>query len=143
MASQILSGTGDVTYSNNTGENVRFVINYMKFRVDPLNGVVFNPGTLLVSWGANGSVTTRISVNSGTMGRGIAGMTRSQGDMGLTSHNYVIKSGANQAADECDGIPTELMLAPGDTVSYAADTTSGTPTVNITEYNIVVIPEGG
>ena len=30
MASQVLSGTGDVTYTNNTGQNVRIVINYMR-----------------------------------------------------------------------------------------------------------------
>ena len=29
MASQVLSGSSNVSYSNNTGQNVRIVINYM------------------------------------------------------------------------------------------------------------------
>ena len=36
MASQVLTGTGDVTYTNNTGQNVRIVINYMKIDNDTL-----------------------------------------------------------------------------------------------------------
>ena len=141
MASQILSGEGDVTYVNNTGENVRFVVNYMKFRTPPLAGIVFNPGTLLVSWGPNASVTSTIQVADGTMGRGIAGLTRSQGDVGLTASNYVAKS-VSGASEEVDGIPTEIMLAPGDTISFAASTNAN-PQLIIEQYNIVVIPEGG
>ena len=29
MAAQVLSGTGNVTYTNSTGQNVRVVINYL------------------------------------------------------------------------------------------------------------------
>ena len=29
MASQVLSGSGSVSYTNNTGQNVRIVINFM------------------------------------------------------------------------------------------------------------------
>ena len=30
MAAQVLSGSGNVTYTNSTGQNVRLVINYLK-----------------------------------------------------------------------------------------------------------------
>ena len=30
MAAQVLSGSGNVTYTNSTGQNVRIVINYLK-----------------------------------------------------------------------------------------------------------------
>jgi len=35
MAAQVLSGSGNVSYTNSTGQNVRLVINYLKIDQSP------------------------------------------------------------------------------------------------------------
>jgi hypothetical protein len=45
MASQVLSGSSNVSYTNNTGQNVRIVINYMIGTTSGLN----------INWGLGGT----------------------------------------------------------------------------------------
>ncbi len=110
MASQVLSGSSNVSYTNNTGQNVRIVINYM---AGSTSGTSI---TLTLNW-AGVSATgpfTAIGRNLATSG----GLS--------TANNGLITTSGNSA------LPTELMLAPGQTFSALC-----------AAYNIVVIPEAG
>ena len=119
MASQVLSGTSNPTYTNNTGQNVRVVINYMR-------GVGFgSPGTpnrfgLLVGG-------TLCTLNINWAGVGIDSSTNN--GIIVVGRNLSTSSGNNGTAA---GLPTEIMLAPGETFSAVSQ-----------QYNIVVIPEAG
>jgi len=61
MAAQVLSGSSDATYTNNTGENVRVIINFMESSSTGLS----------ISWAGISTSNT----NSGTfaIGRQLAG----------------------------------------------------------------------
>lgn len=93
MASQVLSGSTDVGYTNNTGQNVRVIINYMS-------------GTnIAMSWAG-------ISVSSSglsAIGRNLAYTSASANP----SNNSLtlVESGTASA------LPTEIMLAPTQTFS--------------------------
>jgi hypothetical protein len=129
MASQVLSGTGDVTYTNNTGQNVRIVTNYMKFT----NSSTIDFGSITVSFGG---VSTTIRTYGGTIGRGIAGTTRDTGSGATASQNFakdIFQSG------EIEGVPLELIIAPTETFSVVGSA----GVITIAAYNIVVIPEAG
>ncbi len=110
MASQVLSGSSNVSYTNNTGQNVRIVINYM-------SGVVASgTATLTLNW-AGVSATGQF----GAIGRNLA-----TSGIISTANNGLTTVTGNFA------LPTELMLAPGQTFSASC-----------AAYNIVVIPEAG
>ena len=131
MASQVLSGSGEVTYTNNTGQNVRIVINYMKFT----NSDSINFGSITVSFGG---VSTTIRTYGGTIGRGIAGTTRggSNASSGPSGQNFA--KDISQTG-EIEGVPLELIIAPTETFSVVGNAA----TMTIAAYNIVVIPEAG
>lgn len=146
MASQVLSGTGPVSYTNNTGENVRVVINFLEW------GASGGPNdNIVLSWGA-GSVNIACRLR-GAIGRNLAYNVQK---VDYTTFNSVtVFSVANNGVvidDAGPGInsrvsllaPTEVMLAPGGTFSTSL---TGIPTTppdsTIKGYNIVVIPEGG
>ena len=131
MASQVLSGTGDVTYTNNTGQNVRIVINYMRFN----NTSSTVTADVTVSWGG---VSTAAAVYGGSIGRSIAGTSRSP----VTAAQNVAFT-PDAPGSEMEGIPLELILAPTETFSVVGGSTSNIATVTIGAYNIVVIPEAG
>jgi hypothetical protein len=95
MASQVLSGSSNVSYTNNTGQNVRIVINYM-------SGVTSGGSTTLtVNW-AGVSATGLFNA----IGRNLA-----TSGIISTANNGLITSSSNSA------LPTELMLAPSQTFS--------------------------
>ena len=134
MASQVLSGTGDVTYTNNTGQNVRIVINYMKFSNSSGNDF----GSITVSFGG---VSTTIRVYGGTVGRGIAGTAADSNSSGAFG-------GQNFAKDVfitggIEGVPLELIIAPTETFSVVGNTDNTGRVISLAAYNIVVIPEAG
>tara|TARA_B100001996_G_scaffold346758_1_gene303888 strand:- start:145 stop:537 length:393 start_codon:yes stop_codon:yes gene_type:complete len=130
MAAQVLSGTGALTYTNNTGENVRIVINFLR------TGHV---STCTMSWGGGASIEL---VPNCTMGRNLATLDIAE----ATGVNISI-TGVNAHTGHAggfEGAPTELGLANGDTFSITSpgSTNSGADySVNI--YNILVIPESG
>lgn len=121
MASQVLSGTGNVSYTNNTGQNVRIVINYMESKTNTLPGGS-QTNEMTISW-SGASVSQFIGTGGSlfALGRNLAFSNPNYN----TANNYFGTSGYT-------GFPTELMLAPGQTFSA---TCGG--------YNIVVIPEAG
>jgi hypothetical protein len=85
MASQVLSGASNPSYTNNTGQNVRIVINYMA-----------SPTT--VSWGGVSASTTGASA----IGRNIAGIS-------------TVGSANNAIGSTAFALPTELMLSTSQT----------------------------
>ncbi len=125
MASQVLSGSSNVSYTNNTGQNVRIVINYMR-SVQQQSG--FNTFSLIsMSW-AGVSISGPNTRNSYAIGRNLAFNNIYSG--GISANNF---SAQNFDTSGNPGLPTELMLAPGQTFA----------TTGIDAYNIVVIPEAG
>ena len=112
MASQVLSGSSNVSYTNNTGQNVRIVINYM----NTSSTDIFNP-SITLSWGG-----VAVSAVIQAIGRNLA-FTR-----GSANNNAI----SNATSSNQQALPTELMLAPGQTFSASCGV-----------YNVVVIPEAG
>ena len=148
MASTVLSGASNPSYRNNTDQNVRIVINYMQGTSD---------NTLTISWAgvsansssANGPIVIgrnlahstyyRESATGGTQtlfGTALGGREGQQrvsvpiGTIPLGAA-LALSVPANNATGDC-ALPTELMLAPGQTFSAVCRV-----------YNIVVIPENG
>ena len=126
MASQVLSGSGSVSYTNNTGQNVRVVINYMSSPTSMSwkTGVSVE-GVNVLAIGRNLAFSAGVFTSSST---GVA--------LAMSSNNMVM---LNQPANNDVGseltntaLPTELMLASGDVFSASCGL-----------YNIVVIPEAG
>jgi len=115
MASQVLSGSSNVSYTNNTGQNVRIVINYMK---SATSGASSN---ISMSW-AGVSVSADLSI----IGRNLAFAQ-------INASSTIIANNAFSPGGAAGGLPTELMLASGQTFSATG----------INAYNIVVIPEAG
>ena len=141
MASQVLSGTGDVTYTNNTGQNVRIVINYMKTRLVSSSGLL--PSFYTMSWASG--VSLRVDSVGGSIGRNISFYNRTGGSTGgVTGNNYGanMDTGGTSEALAAEGAPVELIIAPGDTFSVVGGT-ENSRTIEIGPYNIVVIPEAG
>ena len=135
MASQVFSGTGNFSYTNTTGENVRVVINFLRARG--------SASPITMSWGGV-SVTSRDNSSlytTMTIGRNLA-------FAGIYGSNGVISSNNATAADNSLSsnssylsLPTEIMLSNGQTfaISIAPDSAPS----SILAYNIVVIPENG
>ena len=118
MAAQVLSGTGALAYTNNTGENVRIIINFLR--------IGNSAGTMSFGGGVS------ISMQEGTSyGKNLAFISASSHDSLIGSN----QDGGNTQGSK-DGIPMEIALANGDTFSV-----SGGSGGNL--YNILVIPESG
>ena len=130
MASTVLSGTGNVTYTNSTGQNVRVVINFMQ---GPSAG---SPGTFSVFNMSFGGAT--ISVSLVAIGRNLSSgsiiNTSSGAPLAAFGQNALYSQNTGPSA-----APTEIMLAPGQTFSTSAPN----PSYPLGAYNIVVIPEAG
>jgi hypothetical protein len=139
MASQVLSGSSNPSYTNNTGQNVRVVINYMKDTIlqrANTSGTIPQLDGIVITWA--GVSVTQYNINA--IGRNLATFSSYQ-DQFLTSNNQYLVGGtsavsANNAVAKVGllsgALPTELMLAPGQTFSATCGI-----------YNIVVIPEAG
>jgi hypothetical protein len=123
MAATVLSGTGNVTYTNTTGQNVRVVINFAVITTKVTDY------TLTMSWSATAGGTVSIPTNFAGIGRNLAFTTGNTN----TANDAVIGSGGS----EKNALPTEIMLAAGQTFSLAANG------ANLMSYNIVIIPEAG
>lgn len=130
MASQVLSGTGNVSYTNNTGQNVRVVINYLQA---PGGGGAFDT----ISWGNGASVAIPVGVR---IGRNLSFNNISSGaGVGVVPSAITSNNGSFDSSIVSFGVPTELMLAAGQTFSV----TTSNPSFPSGSYNIVVIPEAG
>ena len=127
MASTVLSGSSNVSYTNNTGQNVRVVINYMSGDPDPSTGYPY----IYMSFGSSGTISAIVRA----IGRNLAFSTGIGGGSGGI---YAAISANNMAASDSPSgyefnnvaLPTEVMLAAGQSFSATCG-----------PYNIVVIPE--
>lgn len=124
MASQVLSGSSNVSYTNNTGQNVRIVINYMSGTTANVSGsYIINMNWAGVSASGNAfAIGRNLAFNTGIIGTSSA----------LAANNMLV--GAVRTYEEAieAALPTELMISPGQTFSATCGA-----------YNIVVIPEAG
>ena len=124
MAAQVLSGTGEVSYTNSTGQNVRLVINYLK-----LGGEAQNECSVTF-----GGVSLELS-GSQTFGKYLAFSTNN----GDNRYNSSMKS--KEYGTELYGeMPMEIALANGDTFAITKGSLAVT---EIEGYNIIIIPEAG
>ena len=129
MASTVLSGSSNVSYTNNTGQNVRVVVNYMSGAPDASNGYPY----IYMSFGSSGTISAIVRA----IGRNLA---FSSGIGGNSGGLYGAISANNMAASDSPigheftnvALPTEVMLAAGQSFSATCG-----------PYNIVVIPEAG
>ncbi len=181
MASQVLSGASNPSYTNNTGQNVRIVINYMagttftpaQFGTRPFGSfgggqqfLISNavPSTITINW-AGVSVGTSSDQGNVTIGRNLAysqlfrdtaaggtqqvqigslrpgqpGFNDSLTDQGRAifqavgvNNSVALATASNNASGFVSSLPTELILAPGETFSAVCGV-----------HNIVAIPENG
>jgi hypothetical protein len=124
MASQVLSGTGNVTYTNNTGQNVRVIVNYCS-----VSGG--SQSSFLVSWGGGASASAQAFAFGRSLATAYVSVT---GTAGAVSTQNILPVGNGSAA-----LPTEIMLSSGQTFSITTSNSS----YPVSSYNIVVIPEAG
>jgi hypothetical protein len=128
MASIVKSGEGNFTYTNNTGQNVRLVINYMASGIGGEN--FFN-----MSWSKSDSPDiTGIEVYAPEIGR-----TLNSSYFTTFRDLYQFYENRGNNIFQSFYAPTEIMLAPGQTFFTAAPSL----TYPLGPYNIVIIPEAG
>ena len=123
MAAQVLSGSGNVSYTNSTGQNVRLVINYLE--LDNVGGdtTVSFPGNAI-----------RLEANY-VYGKTLA-YKSSNSTNRIVSSMAAARSTYN--VSEITPLPLEIALANGDTFSITGNTSA-----NIKGYNCIIIPEAG
>ncbi len=143
MASEILRGSGNITYVNNTGQNVRIIINYLVNGVQPPS-----LGTMTISWGGStaaqrGSAVTSLPVIGRNLANYFSGGGTTNAGTGSGAGSFTVETGNNASDSATTSAPTELMLKAGDTFTVTSfNTSSGGPGV-VGSYNIAVIPEAG
>ena len=149
MAATVLSGNGAVAYTNNTGQNVRVIINYFKGNHDYTNAT--KPFIYTIAWG-NGAVAYYTASNNQAgnfwFGKNIAYQDIVQGNGVALAINNLVDTAVQSSGHFIQGLPTEVMLANGQTFSITAVNNSAlsgqAQSVTIDgSYNILVIPEGG
>ena len=123
MAAQVLSGTGNVSYTNSTGQNVRLVINYLELANVGGDTTVSFPGNAIT-----------LAANM-VYGKTLA-FKKSSGTTNYES--AMAASGIDGTAGDLPALPLEIALAIGDTFSISGNTSS-----NIKGYNMIIIPEAG
>ena len=116
MAAQVLSGTGNVSYTNSTGQNVRIVVNYIS---------TDNASCTMTFQG----VSVNIDSNS-RLGKSVAWEVpgSGRGDRGYFNSNQT----SNNAA-----APTEVAISNGETFALIFSPS------DLGSYNIIIIPEAG
>jgi len=149
MASQVLSGTtGDedtpsISYTNNTGQNVRIIINFASLTQTP--GTEYNTTILGFSVSCGGMNYGPAPLK--TFGKHLTGSVLS------SSYSYSPSELAIQSGQSVyrGYMPTELMLPPNGTFNLSGDfelnppynPSPSNPSTGRLSYNIVVIPEAG
>jgi hypothetical protein len=119
MAATVLNGSGNLSYTNNTGGNVRAIIYYMSS--------INSGGNRSISFASSFGTATMTSSGDFSLGKDLAGSTSFITNASVTSQN--VGSNANFPNG---GIPTQIMLANGQTISAVCG-----------GYNIAIIPENG
>ena len=133
MASQILTGTGGVSYTNSTGQNVRIVINYMSVQAS---------ATTMQWTGDNGTAEVRANATC-TIGKDLGYQSiaveqtdSTSGASKVITTNYGQRVSTTQGhgnSADLGGLPTEIALGPDHTFTASP----------LTSYTIIIIPEAG
>lgn len=125
MSATILSGTGNVSWTNNTGENVRVVINYFGSNNVATNGnglgIAISVGTFSVSASFSKAIGKNLAFSGGAS------------SLGYVSNNMIINDG-NESTQQA--LPIEFYVPQSQTFSITLS--NGTAS-----YNILIIPENG
>ena len=122
MAAQELSGSGNVTYTNTTGQNVRIVLNYVNILTGAGDGTMsFQGVTVDLKAGTSYGKTLGYFDNLGAN----------------TGNNSMAVGGGINAPDSA--VPLEIAIANGETFSINNASSSS----YIEGYNIIIIPEAG
>ena len=146
MASQVLSGASNPTYTNNTGQNVRVIINYMRSSSTTSGNIDAVPGfgqtrtttaTITINWAglsasaSNSQSTTFVGGRSGNFQ-----VTGSSAPIvigkSLATYGSGVTANGAFSPESTLALPLEILLAPGQTFSAVCSV-----------YNIIVIPENG
>ena len=127
MASQVLSGTANVSYTNNTGQNVRVVINYM---ANPTN-ISWGPAMVQAVSGTIIAIGRNLAFSAGVYSSTTQGVALAMSSNNMVMFNQQANNDIGQELNN-NALPTELMLASGQVFSATCGA-----------YNIVVIPEAG
>ena len=117
MAAQVLSGTGNVSYTNSTGQNVRIVINYISTDNSSCT-MTFQGVSCFIDWNSRLGKSVAWEASSATV----------RGERGYFNSNQ----GGNNAA-----APTEVAISNGETFALTFSPS------NSGQYNIIIIPEAG
>ena len=135
MAAQVLSGKGALTYTNNTGQNVRIVINYLKSpSYDATLTIAEDSGNL----GSTDNVQITLKAD-GVIGKNLAYAHYMTGSVAsATCQNAGTLNQQYSNSNSIAGVPVELALSPGLTFAVS----QGVQYSNML-YNIIVIPEAG
>ena len=129
MASQVLSGSSNVSYTNNTGQNVRLIIYYM----------AATGGNIAMTWGNSGSPASANGNSILAIGKDICFYTGAENESADTMvGKNMVRASSGPRSDggvlvntiNNRSLPIEIMLAP----SQIFNATCGS-------YNIIVITE--
>jgi hypothetical protein len=159
MASEVRSGTSNPSYTNNTGQNVRIVINYMALNQTFTGTEPRTPGITLTWAGVSvfaplraigrnlsfvseqGTIQTDEYYENNLPSGGASRFTKFSVPVSnansLTNRTTIGNAGGNNTQYFIDtpmqgALPTELMISSGQTFSARCGV-----------YNIVIIPEAG
>ena len=124
MAAQVLSGSGNVSYTNSTGQNVRVVINYL-LNANYEGTMTFQGVTVTLPKDTVYGKTLAFKDDYGG------------GDPG--SVTQVMAAGIQAGASQRTAIPLEIALSNGETLSISNSSSS----TYIDGYNMIIIPEAG
>jgi hypothetical protein len=129
MASQVLSGAQNPSYTNNTGQNVRVIINFMSSRYSG-SGISGSNSGITINWaGVSASAPNAIAIGK-NLAYHVGGGAVSVG-LNFTANNMAVFE-AGFAQESNQALPTEIMLANGQSFSATCGV-----------YNVVVIREDG
>lgn len=142
MASTVLNGTGNFSYTNNTGQNVRVVVygmtvSWSDAKTSPTVGQIF----AITAGNSAFSFAIQPGINNAfvTFGKGVAaGASNDEVTPVYNISQNMLAYCSN--LDIVAAMPTEYMLAPGQTISSTATPLSNPPIIS---YNMLVIPENG
>ena len=150
MASQVLSGANNASYTNNTGQNVRLIINYMS-NVTSMTWAGVNVTASATTIGKNvpisySATNFTMSIPTGTLAAGNISASNDASRINLRGTvSYITGQRTNTGADipalasgtlnltpSTNKFPTELMLANGEKF----DSVCGA-------FNAIIIKEDG
>lgn len=142
MASQVLSGSSNPSYTNNTGQNVRVLINYMASCTSMTwAGVTVTTTSTTISKNNLQIQTREVTVPiNGTLSGTVSAVQGAQEPIFVsanygttsTSSTFTTTAYVPTTVGPSANLPVEIILAPSQSFSAVSDA-----------YNIVVIKEDG